>query len=104
MDSKRAARVSSVVITTFPDPDPDPDQENCIAIRAEATIVVPLAPDVGLLQTITSSGLYGIDAPINDPYRAEVAREQFDELCVVLRTLGVENIPPFEHATHRAGE
>lgn len=44
----------------------------------------------GVVQTIHSGGLYGIESDSDDAYRAEVEAEQLTELRAILAALGVQ--------------
>ncbi len=54
-----------------------------IGIRAEATIIVN-----GIIQKISSGGLWGIESDSDKDYFREVAEEQMSELADTLQALG----------------
>jgi hypothetical protein len=98
---RRSPELQQVRVLVLPDPDPDPsylDQEEFtdrreayrrgdlafVGIRAEAKIVVD-----GILQTIVSGGLWGVESDAGDAYIREVAGEEYTDLRRILKTLGV---------------
>lgn len=91
----------SIHVLVLPDEDPDVsflDQEGFedrkeafyreaftfVGVRAEAEIVVD-----GIVQTITSGGLWGVESDAGDEYIKSVAQEEYTDLRKILKTLGV---------------
>ncbi len=85
--------------TSFWDQDTDPDEQNdfedrkeayrrgdfsFVGVRAEAEIVVD-----GIIQHITSGGLWGVESDAGDAYFLEIAQEEYNDLRKILKTLGV---------------
>ncbi len=66
-----------------------------IGIRVTAEVVIG-----GVLQTITSAGLRGVESDSSDKYLDEIAAEQLDELRGILAEMGVSR----KEINHRAGE
>jgi len=98
---RRASELVSIKVLVLPDEEPDTsflDQDefgdrkeafqrgdfSFVGIRAEAEITVD-----GILQTIVSGGLWGVESDAGDPYIAEVAGEEYTDLRRILKTLGV---------------
>jgi len=98
---RRSPELSTIRVFVYPDEDPDTsylDQDefadrreayqrgdfNFVGVRAEAEIVVD-----GIVQIITSGGLWGIESDSGDAYIAEVAGEEYADLRRILKTLGV---------------
>jgi hypothetical protein len=84
---------------SFWDQDTDPDEQNdyedrkeayrrgdfsFVGVRAEAEITVD-----GIIQTIVSGGLWGIESDAGDEYMQEVAGDEYNDLRKILKTLGV---------------
>jgi hypothetical protein len=97
----RSPQLHSVKVLVLPDEDPDTsflDQEDFedrrkefergdfsfVGVRAEAEIVVD-----GIVQTITSGGLWGVESDAGDEYIQSVAAEEYADLRKILKTLGV---------------
>jgi hypothetical protein len=60
-----------------------------ISIRAEAEVCIPSgAGDAGIVQEITSGGLYGIESDSDKDYLASIEGEELGELRKQLYTLG----------------
>ena len=100
--------LKSIVVLVLPDEDPDtsfwdqdtdPDEQNdyeerkeayrrgefsFVGVRAEAEIVVD-----GVIQTITSGGLWGIESDAGDEHIHGIAQEEYTDLRKILKTLGV---------------
>ena len=100
--------LQSIVVLVLPDEDPDtsfwdqdtdPDEQNdyeerkeayrrgefsFVGVRAEAEIVVD-----GVIQTITSGGLWGIESDSDDTYIKEIGDHEYTDLRKILKTLGV---------------
>jgi len=55
-----------------------------VGVRAEAEVVVE-----GVLQTLTSGGLWGIESDSGDSYIEDVALEEYDALREILKAVGV---------------
>ena len=98
---RRLPAMESVRVLVEPDDDPDTsflDQDefedrkeafrrgdfSFVGIRAEAEIIVD-----GILQTIVSGGLYGVESDAGDAYIKEIACEEYTDLRRILKTLGV---------------
>jgi hypothetical protein len=105
---RRAPELVSVKVLVLPDEEPDlsfwdqtvdPDEQNdyeerkeayrrgdfsFVGVRAEAEITVD-----GILQTIVSGGLWGIESDSGDEYIKEVGGEEYTDLRRILKTLGV---------------
>lgn len=63
----------------------------CIGIRAVARILVPTGPaGHGILQEVSSGGLWGIESDSDWAYQMEVAREELAALRGILETMGVD--------------
>lgn len=93
--------VEAIRVVVVPDEDPDTswmdDDENkdrrteyergdfqFVGVRAEADVVVE-----GILQTLTSAGLWGIESDSGEEYIVEVAGKEYAELRKVLVAVGV---------------
>lgn len=98
---RRSPELVSVKALVLPDEDPETsflDQDDFadrreafqrgdfsfVGIRAEAEIIVD-----GILQTIVSGGLYGVESDAGDAYIKEIACEEYTDLRRILKTLGV---------------
>lgn len=55
-----------------------------VGVRAEADVVVE-----GVLQTLTSGGLWGIESDSGKEYVEETGAEQWNELRQILKSIGV---------------
>lgn len=68
------------------------DEIHCIGIEAEAKILIPEGndPKFGILQTIKSGGLYGIESDSAKSYLKEIEADQFSELKTVLEQLNCD--------------
>jgi hypothetical protein len=98
---RRSPELVSVKALVLPDEDPDVsflDQDefedrkeeyhrgdfSFVGVRAEAEIVVD-----GIIQTITSGGLWGVESDAGDEYIKEVSQEEYNDLRKILKTLGI---------------
>jgi hypothetical protein len=98
---RRSPELQAIRVLVLPDEDPDVsflDQDefedrkqaygrgdfSFVGVRAEAEIVVD-----GILQTIVSGGLWGVESDAGDEYLREVADEEYNDLRRILKTLGV---------------
>jgi hypothetical protein len=98
---RRSPELVSVKALVLPDEDPDVsflDQDefedrkeeyhrgdfSFVGVRAEAEIVVD-----GILQTIVSGGLWGVESDAGDEYIKEVSQEEYNDLRKILKTLGI---------------
>jgi len=98
---RRSPELNSVRVLVLPDEDSDTsfldqdefeDQKQAfqrgdfsfVGVVAKAEIVVD-----GIVQTITSGGLWGIESDSDKTYIAEVAGEEYGDLRRILKTLGV---------------
>ena len=105
---RRSPELNSVRVLVLPDeehvPDEDPDfvapldradfenrkqafqrgDFSFVGVVAKAEIVVD-----GIVQTITSGGLWGIESDSDKTYIAEVADDEYGDLRRILKTLGV---------------
>ena len=98
---RRSPELLSVKVLVLPDEEPDTsflDQDDFedrkeafrrgdfsfVGVRAEAEITVD-----GIIQTIKSGGLWGIESDAGDEYIREVAGEEYNDLRRILKTLGV---------------
>jgi hypothetical protein len=96
-----APEVQEIRVRVMPDEDPDTsflDQDEFadrkeaydrgdfafVGVRAEADVVIE-----GLVQTLTSGGLYGIESDSDEAYVEDVALEEYDALRDVLKAVGV---------------
>ncbi len=61
-----------------------------MGIIAEAQILIPIGNGSFSIQTITSSGLYGIESDSDKAYIKEIEAEQLDELKGYLKQLNIE--------------
>ncbi len=109
---KPAAKLEGVRVVVEHDPDPDTsylEQEGYeeqlaayqngdftfVGVRAEADVVIG-----GVVQTLTSAGLWGIESDSGKEYIEEVANEEYSELRKILTEVGVptsklpQNIDP----------
>lgn len=98
---RSAVELQSIVVLVLPDEDPDVsflDQDefedrkeayrrgnfSFVGVRAEAEIVVD-----GIIQHITSGGLWGVESDAGDEYIEGIAQEEYTDLRKILKTLGV---------------
>ena len=107
---RRSPELLSVKVLVLPDAEPDlsfwdqsvdPDKQNdydyeerkeayrrgefsFVGVRAEAEITVD-----GIIQTIVSGGLWGVESDSDATYIKEVAGEEYNDLRRILKTLGV---------------
>ena len=105
---RRSPELLSVKVLVLPDEEPDlsfwdqsvdPDEQNdyeerkeayrrgefsFVGVRAEAEITVD-----GIIQTIVSGGLWGVESDSDAAYIKEVAGEEYADLRRILKTLGV---------------
>jgi hypothetical protein len=104
---KRRLEVRKVRVRVLHDEDPDPsyfdsgdpaykDQDEArrkeyedgdfsfVGVRAEAEVVVE-----GVIQTITSGGLWGIESDSGEGHIEDVALEEYDNLREILKAIGV---------------
>lgn len=98
---RRAPELESIKVLVMPDEDPDPsylDQDefeerlaaykrgdfSFVGVRAEAAVIID-----GVVQTLTSGGLYGIESDSDKAYFEEVGAEEWDGLRQILKTVGV---------------
>lgn len=65
------------------------DDWHMIGMWAQAEVVVD-----GVVQTIRSGGLWGIESDSNKEYLMEIAREEYNALKGILRKMGFKKIPP----------
>jgi len=91
------------VIRVLVEHDPDPDvsfleqdefedrlaaykrgEFDFVGVRAEADVVVE-----GVVQTLTSGGLWGVESDSGEEYVVSVAVEEYEQLRRVLKTIGV---------------
>jgi len=95
------AKLQSVRVVVEHDPDPDVsylEQEDFeerlaafqagefsfVGVHAEADVVIE-----GVVQTLTSGGLWGIESDSEKEYLEEVAVQEYEELRKILKTIGV---------------
>lgn len=98
---KPPAELRTIRVVVEHDPDPDvsfleqDDFEDRLAaykrgefdfvgVRAEAEVVVE-----GVVQTLTSGGLWGVESDSGEEYIESVAVEEYEQLRKVLKTIGV---------------
>ena len=98
---RRAPELESIKVLVMPDENPDPsylDQDefeerlaaykrgdfSFVGVRAEAAVIID-----GVVQTLTSGGLYGIESDSDKAYFEEVGAEEWDGLRQILKTVGV---------------
>src|SRR5208337_2611859 len=98
---RRSPELQAIRVLVLPDENPDVsflDQDDFedrkkeyargefsfVGVRAEAEIVVD-----GILQTIVSGGLWGIESDAGDEYIKEVGGDEYNDLRRILKTLGV---------------
>lgn len=96
-----SVRLQSICIVIEPDPDPETsylDQEefedrraeykrgdfNFVSAHAEAEVVIE-----GVIQTLTSGGLNGIESDSEQEYLDEIIAEEWKSLRDILKTVGV---------------
>ena len=65
---------------------------------AEAKIKTPINPTCGLLNTIRSGGLYGIESDSTPEHKKEIEIEELDQLKDVLETMKIDT-SRFNHLT-----
>lgn len=63
-----------------------------IGLQAEASFLIPLGNHF-VIQTVTSPGLWGIDADSDDAYLDEVFADECENLAAMLEALGVTVTP-----------
>jgi hypothetical protein len=98
---RRSPKLHAIQVIVMPDDDPDIsflDQDefedrkeayrrgdfSFVGVRAEAEVVVD-----GIVQNITSGGLWGVESDSGDEYIKEIAGEEYNDLRQILKTLGV---------------
>jgi len=100
---RAAPRVDSIRVRVMHDEDPDTsylDQDDpnfsdrreafqrgdfsFVGVRAEAEVVIE-----GVVQTLTSGGLWGIESDSDKEYIEDVALEEYDSLRDILKSVGV---------------
>lgn len=59
-------------------------------VRATVELAIPLGKDHGVLQAISSPGIWGIEDDSGDEYLNEVYAEECDTLATMLKALGVK--------------
>ncbi len=69
------------------------DKWHMIGIRAEADVIIH-----GTSQHVTSGGLWGIESDSGKKYFREIAKDEYDALVQILRTMGAKKIPSFASA------
>ena len=101
------SKVISVIVKVLPDEDPDTsylDQKgfedrltqfkrghfNFVGVRAEAEVEI-----AGVVQEITSGGLWGIESDSEASYFREVGKEEYSQLKDVLAEMGIGKVPPY---------
>lgn len=62
-----------------------------MGIWAECTYTIN-----GVIQKLSSGGLWGIDSDAGDGYIKEIEGEQYAELVEIVKSLGLEGLPSFE--------
>lgn len=72
--------------------DADVRDEYRIGLQAEATFLIPLGNHF-VIQTVTSPGLWGIDAGSDDANLDEVFADECENLAAMLEALGVTVTP-----------
>lgn len=98
---KPPAELRSIRVVVEHDPDPDVSflegdefderraafergEFDFVGVRAEAEVVIE-----GVVQTLTSGGLWGVESDSGEEYIAEIAVEEYEQLRKVLKTVGV---------------
>jgi len=98
---RSAPEVQSIHVRVMPDEDPDTsylDQDefedrreayqrgefSFVGVRAEAQVVIE-----GIVQTLTSGGMWGIESDSDEAYIEDVALEEYDNLRDILKAVGV---------------
>ena len=98
---KPPAELQSIRVVVEHDPDPDVSfleqdefedrlaaykrgEFDFVGVRAEAEVVIE-----GVVQTLTSGGLWGIESDSGEEYLESVAVEEYEQLRKVLKTVGV---------------
>jgi len=98
---KPPAELQSIRVVVEHDPDPDVSfleqdefedrlaaykrgEFDFVGVRAEAEVVIE-----GVVQTLTSGGLWGIESDSGEEYIESVAVEEYEQLRKVLKTVGV---------------
>jgi len=98
---RSAPEVQSIHVRVMPDEDPDTsylDQDefedrreayqrgefSFVGVRAEAQVVIE-----GIVQTLTSGGMWGIESDSDEAYIKDVALEEYDNLRDILKAVGV---------------
>jgi hypothetical protein len=95
------AELRSIRVVVEHDPDPDISfleqdefderlaaykrgEFDFVGVRAEAEVIVE-----GIVQTLTSGGLWGVESDSGEEYITEIAVEEYEQLRKVLKTIGV---------------
>ena len=91
-------RIDSVRIVWIEDDmtpplDPETDLVGCYAV-AEVSYPINGVNGDRRLETLTSSGIWGIDAKSHEDYRSQVEREQLEDLAEHLKVFGVPVTAP----------
>jgi len=98
---RSAPEVQSIHVRVMGDEDPDTsflDQDefadrreayqrgefSFVGVRAEAQVVIE-----GIVQTLTSGGMWGIESDSDEAYIKDVALEEYDNLRDILKAVGV---------------
>lgn len=98
---RSAPQLHDIRVVVLPDEDPDTsylDQDDFedrreayqrgdftfVGVRAEAEVAIG-----GIIQTLTSGGLWGIESDSGDDHFKEVANEEWHELRKILTDVGV---------------
>jgi len=101
--SPRRARAKLEQVRVVVETDPDPDISyleqdefedrlaayqrgdfTFVGVRAEADVIIG-----GVVQTLTSGGLWGVESDSDPAYVEEIADEEYNELRKILKDIGV---------------
>lgn len=93
---RQAPQIHAIKVLVLPDEEADqhvdPEREDAyrdgdftfVGVRAEAEVAIG-----GIIQTLTSGGLWGIESDSGKEYVEEIAGEEWSELRKVLTDVGV---------------
>lgn len=79
---RNAPQVESIRVVVLPDEEAE-DVDEAVGVIAEAEVIIE-----GVIQTLTSGGLWGIEGDASE-YIAEVAEEEYADLRKILISIGV---------------
>jgi hypothetical protein len=62
-----------------------------VGVRVEAEVEIN-----GVIQKISSGGLWGIESDSDKKHLREVAKEEYDQLVGILKSMGIKSVPSFK--------